>query len=266
MRPSSQARSAWDSLPEQLTRLIGCGGLVRYAIVKDKSPYQLDEGDLTAWSELLVEEGRNYDSIQGMLWAFRRAIRQENAQETFPLISVAPKKLRWGIPVKDMPEPLRAEILALLKWKTDAYVPGRPRGAQHRPISAKQLGDCLARLYGFAVKYMGRDSILQLAHLVNEEIVSSYVSWALNDKQLKSVSLHSFVLLCASLKQHPSYKNQDFKWFDQLMSSIPPDSESDSQARKAAKYLPYDELSKIPNKMAQARKHVHKDSPEYARC
>jgi hypothetical protein len=117
VRASSQARTAWDSLPEQVTRLIGCRGLVRYAIVKDKAPFQLNEGDLAAWAELMVEEGRSYDSIQVMLWAFRRTIRQENAQETFPLISVAPKKLRWGISVKDMPEPLRAEMSALLEWK-----------------------------------------------------------------------------------------------------------------------------------------------------
>jgi integrase len=49
------------------------------------------------------------------------------------------------------------------------------------------------------------------------------------------------------------------------MSSIPPDPESDRQARKAGKYLPYDELNEIPNKIAQARKRVHKDSPKYAR-
>jgi integrase len=260
VRASSRARTAWDSLPEQLRRLIGCRGLVRYAIAKDKAPFQLNEGDLAAWAELMVEEGRNYNSIQMMLSAFRRAIRQENAQEIFPLISVTPKKLRWGIPVKDMPEPLRAEILALLKWKTDAYVPGRPRGAQHRPITAKQVADGLARLYGFAVKHMKRDGILQLTDLVSEVTVGAYISWALNDRKLRSISLHSFTLLCAALKQHPAYKNNDLKWLDQLLSCIPSDSESDSQERKASKYLPYGELSKIPNKIAQAGKLVCKDT------
>ena len=50
----------------------------------------------------------------------------------------------------------------------------------------------------------------------------------------------------------------------QLLSCIPSDLESDRQARKAGKYLPYDELNKIPNKIAQARKRVHKDTPKHA--
>ena len=107
--------------------------------------------------------------------------------------------------------------------------------------------------------------ITTLLDLVTESIVGSYVAWALNDQHVLSNSLSCFGILYAAIRHNPKYKQQDLTWFGRLMMEIRLDPESDLQARKALKYLPYDILSKIPQLISQQRGKEERGTKQYAR-
>ncbi len=56
-------------------------------------------------------------------------------------------------------------------------------------------------------------------------------------------------MIYGALRFHPKYKNQDFSWFMTLFDQIPEDDESLLQERKSKKFVPYEVLRTIPEKI-----------------
>jgi hypothetical protein len=104
-----------------------------------RAPARLSDSDLLNWIKQMTERGRGYDYVQQRAYFFRRAVMEAGLEEAFPLISLISPKRQFGIPVASMPEPLCSEVRMLLKWKQDPFVPGRPRRARLRAVSAEVL-------------------------------------------------------------------------------------------------------------------------------
>jgi hypothetical protein len=177
----------------------------------------------------------------------------------FPNLRAHRKPEKWAIPTEAMPDPLRSEVTQLLRWKQDLFAPGRPRHGKLRPVSAGILEGCLDRLYGYATVILGRSDISTFLTLVCEEVVESYLSWALNEKGVAIKSLSCFGGLLAAVRHYPEYKNIDFKWFVELLAQIPDGPQSAINDRKQRKYLPHQELAKISELLNDLR---HKEERE----
>jgi len=148
-----------------------------------------------------------------------------------------------------MPEPLRTQVRSLLKWKTDRYSKGRPQHGRLRPVSAVQLENWIGRLFGFVRNVAQRTDISSLTYLLTEDIVTSFVEWAINVRNLSRTSLMKLSLIYAAVRHHPDYKNMDWQWFHELFSTLPDDPESARLERKTSKMLPYDVVVSIPDRI-----------------
>jgi hypothetical protein len=234
--------------------------LVRFAIAKGKRPSDFRETDLQAWSESMERRGRKHATVRLLKGLFRRAILLAGLEGLLPNFDCRPCPTEYKIPTRDMPEPLRSELTALLQWKQARFAKGRPQRARHRPVSAKLLEGWINRLYGFAKNVAGYSDIKTLLDLVSEDVVTSFVEWALNERHLTRESMMKLSMIYGAVRHHPDYKGQNWEWFSTLFSMLPEDQEAVRLAKKAAKTLPYDVLCTVPVRMREKRLKMKCDS------
>ena len=131
-------REQWDPILAVLPQKVGCSLIVRYALTSGKSPAEFGDADLEAWEQESLERGLKVESVSTSKRRFRRAIVDARLQSRFPFLSYPPSKCsHYGVATKDFPEPLRTEVLELLRWKQDAFAIGRHRRSKLRPITAR---------------------------------------------------------------------------------------------------------------------------------
>lgn len=161
--------------------------LVAYAIAKAKTTVDFTDDDLTAWREMMIGKGRNCDYVDELRRRFRFGVLHAGLASMFPGLTCE-GHTEYAIPLSMFPDRLRAEVQALLKWKQDAFAPGRPRRGRHRPVTTKNLTALLTRLYAFVLNVQGRrpESVLEL---VTESSMVSYVTWALNERKVEGTPL-----------------------------------------------------------------------------
>ncbi len=152
-----------------------------------------------------------------------------------------------------MPEPLRSEITELLRWKQAKFAPGRPQRARNRAVTAKLLDKFIARVYGYAVNIGGFPNITSLRELLTEQVITSFVEWSLNERNVSSCSIMRLSSVYSAVRFHPKYQHDDWRWLSNLFSQLPLDDESALLERKARKYVPYGLLCKVPSQIREIR-------------
>jgi len=211
----------------------------------------------------MVERGRSHLYVSRLIYHLRRFLFESELDSKFPQLLPYRKLEIWAIPVEQMPEPLRTEVMRILSWKQADFAPGRPRRGKHRKVSARILEECIARLYGYAVTFLEMKDITTLLQLVSEFVISAYLSWSINDKKLSVAAVGGFRLLLAAIRHYPTYKGVDFGWFKDLMDQLPKEDQSEINERKLKKYLPHIALSTIPGRLAELRRHEKKGTRAY---
>ena len=252
-----------------VSKLKGARGIINFGIARGKSPSNFNDDDLNNWAHMMLAQGKCYEYIRRLPHDFRRVLLKAGLAEKIPGIfrnwKPAPP---YFVPLRMFPPELRQEVLALLKWKQAPYVQTR-RKKRLRPISARNLQNVITRLYGFVVNVRPQleDSavtteprvIRTLSDLVTLDSISAFTDWWLNVRHGKGRSLVvKWGMLCAALKEHPSYKDHEFGWFDDLIMGIPFEPESSRRERKERKYLPYETVADIPRLIREKRKDAAK--------
>ena len=249
---------AHTGIPDAWTGVPGVGpkpkhlALVRFLVGRGLSPTDVREEDLAAWIKLKVDRGSSFRAgAHETTWLRRTLVRSGIDHK---LDCKKARKPNKGIPLRNFPTSLREEVEQLLAWRVRDRVAGRSANSQVRPVTAKTLEGTFCTLLGFAVNVAGRTDIHTIKDLVTEEITSDYIDWLLEVREVQSKSIHTALTsLSASLKQHPKYKQFDFKWFKELVDSLPEDDEEEVMSRKERKYLSYDVLAKIPGTIRAGR-------------
>jgi integrase len=209
------------------------------------SPCDVSEEDLSGFIKAMVELDESYPYAVWQTGNLRKILITDGSN--LKLSNERVRKALYGAAITEFPVALREEVEALLRWKQDAFAPGRPSKAQIRPVSANVLKRTFCELLGYARKNAGHCDVGSIGQLVTQEIVSSFVVWSLSERKVKSYSLTPRLgLLYAALRYHPKYKLLDLQWFPELINTIPPDDEDEAIARKERKYLPYKVLTEIP--------------------
>lgn len=185
---------------------------------------------------------------------FLGTVRKMELNDRFPcLLSLTPKA-RYGVPLRLFPEQLRKETEALLHWKQAVFSSGRPNKARHSKDTGRILEMAFVQLFGYLTNIAGRDDVKTIQELVTEEIVTTYVEWGIDVRELNPKGLRSRLkLLKAALRQCPKYKGCDWNCFTILLQSIRDDSKAKATARKLKRMLPYSVASSIPNKIGDLR-------------
>jgi integrase len=268
----------WDPIVSAVRSLKGARGIVNYAIRRGKTPSNFTDDDLNSWAQMMLADDKCYEYIERLPNDFRRVLLKAGLSEKLPGIFINWKSVPpYFVPLKMFPAELSNEVVALLKWKQAPYVKTR-RKKRLRPVSARNLENAITRLYGFLINIQPKlqesapanvpRTIRTLLDLVTFESISTFTDWWLNIRQRKGRSLVvKWGALCAALKEHPSYKNSDFTWFDDLIRGVPYESESTRRERKERKYLPYETVIDIPRRIRERRKGAARLGPvEVAFC
>jgi integrase len=252
--PKAQVSEAWRTITS-VAKAQRCAGIVRHAIAQGIMPSDFSDIDLTAWGQMMLSEQRSFDYVRECKALFRRVLTQSGLAQKLPGISHR-KLFKYCIPLRNFPEQLRDELIALLDWKQAPYSEGRSRDWKIRDSTAKGLTATFERLYGFITKrneINGQPtSIRSLAELVTKESVGAFIKYLLNERKVQgetvSMKLGS---VCAALEQR--YKDRDFAWFRELLSGIEPSAESERWARKEATSLRYEVLVNVAEKLHKKR-------------
>ncbi len=226
--------------------------VVPFAISQGVGPAVFSETHLTAWAGWMERRGRQHRTIRMAKCLFRQAIKRASIEHLLPMFPCRVAATEYAVPVSQLPEPLKSEVTELIEWKQARFAKGRPQKTRLRPVSAKLLQNNVARLYGFAVNVAEFTGVSSLVELFTEEIVESFMEWALNTRHYKRSSILRFSMLHSALRHHAKYKDTDFSWFLRLCEELPKDDEVAARDRKAQKCVPFDILQEIPVKIRRA--------------
>jgi integrase len=229
----------------------GCSDIVSYAIRHKKRPEEFSDKDLSKWSQETINSGQlSYSSVRAKTYRFRTTIGKAGLIDKLP--ALRPIRKRYGISLKDFPEPLRREVEELFRWKQSDFAPGRPKDGQHRPVTTKRLRLLLGQLLGYS-RIIGVDpEATSLTGLVTEDLLTRFVGWSIDERNCQNLA-GDIGVLYAALRHNPRYKEHDFKWFEGLARSIARPSEEGIAERKATKYLAYAVVERIPKKIHEQR-------------
>lgn len=252
--PHPEVPEPWKSVMAAARERSGCRGVVFYAIREGRGPLEFGDEHLNAWGEMMLKQRRSYRYVEQVKRDFRSLVLERGYAKEFPRLSVRSMPYRYATPFAALPAPLRAEASALMKWKTDVFAPGRPQKARIRPISAKEIKTIITRLYAHVIGADPQCQIQSIPDLLTDKRVVSFVAWSLNERKIGGATLVTQLARLRAALNHPMYKAHDFSWLSALVMTIPQSSESERLERKARKYLPYDVLSEIPEKMRDKRR------------
>jgi len=252
--------SEWEPIRDLFKQLNQSLIIVDFAIEQRKAPKDFTDADINDWATRSISSGVGYNYTQAYKRNFRCTLFDSGLNTLLPGVSRPPiRPARYSIKLSEMPDLLRMEIDALLKWKQDLFAPGRPKHSRHRPVTAKRLKEILVRIYGFAVRIAGRTNIDSIALLVAEDVLTEYVAWGLNERGWDGTSLSSELgMLYAAVRHNPTLTSHDFSWFGRLVSGLPLRPESEKLGRKERKYVAFDELAKIPNRIRERNPYASK--------
>jgi integrase len=255
----------WEPIIAALAEVKPARGIVRYAISIGKTPSTFTDDDLSAWAQMMLSQKGSYGYVRQLQHIFRREIARAGLAGHLPGIFRNWKPAtKYFVPLKDFPPELRQEALAVLHWKQAPYAKGRRAKSKIRPISAVNLENAITGQYGFLVRILPHlpesavkidpASIKTLPELFTQDSASAFIDWWINNRKLQGQSLVSrLATICAALKEYPSYSDEDFTWFDELLREIPLEAESCRRERKEQKYLSYETVAEIPRKIHETR-------------
>ena len=163
---------------------------------------------------------------------------EQNKQVAVTVIDLATRK---GYQVKGTAElisegPLYEQLAAGLK--------------QVRKVSAVNMQKTVCAMFGYATKVAMLDGINSVAKLIEKPVVSSYITWCINEQKVKGTPMFTqLAAVLAAVSKHPAHQSLDVSWFRPLLETITTEPYDAVKARKARKYLGYEVLEAVAEKI-----------------
>jgi integrase len=261
-QPCPEVEDAWQKVLPTFSKVPGARVVIRFALQKRITPSQFSDEVLDGWGRESVTQGRTIYHVNHTKSSFRKHVFNSGLDKEFPRLSLRLEKPKYGIPFSELPDQLRTEIGDLIKWKTDAFSVGRPAKLKHRLVTAKALKELLCRICGYARNDKDHE-IACLTDLMSRNIIEGFVGWCINERKVKSKTLTPQLGMIGSvLKTYPPFEGHCCDWLPKLVSQLEPDQEAPAKERKDSKWVDYDELAQIPDKI---RRDAEKDSSDLKR-
>jgi integrase len=246
---SPEIENKWVEIRAHVSTAKSGSQIVHWAIAAGKSPADFTDGDLDLCAAEQTRLGRGFEYVRNLKARFRKSIVRAGLTNQLPKLSFGRRDC-YGVPLSGFPELMRAQLKEVVAWKTAAFVTGRPRGARYRAVSAMSLLSIVGRLFGFICTVL-RKQVNALTELLTQENVSKYAEWCLNERKLCTNTLTVWVGMIGALGRHPLLGGKSFAWARELIASLPPATQGRTQQLKAQKWVDYDELSKIPDRILE---------------
>jgi integrase len=237
-----------------------CIDVVRHLAAIRKSPREVTIEDVDQWVHVAAQR-LAYGAATARRSRFWLILRDCGYAKKLPVCILRMKK--YGIAIEGFPTNLNKEVTDLLKWKQAPYAWDRPKGARHRPTTAKRLAHVISAVYGFAVNISGETSISSLSELAQRHILGGFIEWCIMEREVKGQTLQrNLRLLDGVLRQHPRYEGLKLDWFKPLLDGIPTEPDSVLKKRKAEKTVEYAVIETIPAKIRAQRPSAAKRGPK----
>lgn len=251
-KPHARVSKEWQAVLD-VAKKNRCLPLIKLLAQTKETPEQVTREDLERLIEARVKQGKcAYATIREKLSAVWRTLVACGYRENAPATYLRTKY--YGVPVSKLLSPLKEEVRELVRWKSAEYVPDRPNSARVREISAAGVGSAIGAMFGYATKIGGFPAINSISRLFQKPIVGSYVSWCINDQKVQGGPFSTLLAsVLAALSKHPAHQSLDLSWYRPLLETIPVNSYEEVKERKARKYLPYNDLESILQKIHAKR-------------
>ena len=255
-KPTKVVTESWRTVFE-IAKQRKCSKLVLHLARIRTAPNEVMLQDIEQWAEEKVQQGQSYFQLKRKAARFWRILLECKCTD-LDLTTVL-RRSCYGIPFREFPDDLMAEVGALLKWKQAKFNVDRPKRAKHRPVTAKRLLHVISALLGYAVHVKRLQNMTSLSDLVTKETVSDFVEWIQEERRVKGASIKiGLAYLHSAMRQHPAYAELDLKWFRKLLDAIELEKDSARKQRKAARFLEYEAVESIPAKLRADRAMVVK--------
>lgn len=180
----------------------------------------------------------------------------------------AAREQRYGVPVKDLPEPLKSQVEALKawamksdddgEWHSDWEQYGEEEEQNYielREVTATKVIDEICRAYGYVRNVCNKaDGIDSLERLLREPIFRSYRGWMLYERKLGGTGIKTRLgTLFSSLKQYPAASHINLTWVPALLQSISATPQKEVRARKSERLVTMAALETIPDLLRKER-------------
>jgi integrase len=260
-KPHARLSREWQALLDEAKRK-ECLTIAKSLAQKKDSPEQITAEDLERWIEASVKGGMRYVSARASVNKVWRTLVACGYVKNVPMSVLRQKNV--GIPISRFPSPIKEEVAEVVRWKSAEYEPERPARAHIREVSAQSVQQTICSLLGYATKFGNYANVTSLGQLMQKPIIGAYISWCINERKLKGGPLLTqLAAVLAAVSKHPAHKALDLSWYRPLLDTIPVDSYEEVKARKAKKYLDYEVLESIPEKMRAERNAEAKRGEEY---
>jgi len=254
----AEVEAAWQLILAAVSKKTGCASIVKYVILNRIKPTDFSDADLDGWEAWMLRHGKACSYVRGVKGTFRSLIFRSGFRTALTDQSVPGGRI-YAIHFDHLPEPLRSQVDKLVEWKVAEYSPGRPKRGRHRIVTAKQLRYLICRIFGFLQSVQGKP-ISRLEELVTKDSLSDFVAWMINKRKVKSAYLSVWLrMLLSAVKRYPPLSGHNFEWVAEFISEIPTEHiDSLRQEAKDRKWVDYDGLAQIPNKIREERARVER--------
>ncbi len=248
--PDGNPSDAWKPLlelavKERLT------DIVRHFAGSLTSPNEVTKEAVDQWGEDRIRDGLMFTTVASKKNGFWLLLQKAGWIGSTPTHLM--KFDHYGVPLEKMPEGLRSDVQTLLAWKQAAYAPGRPKKGKIRAVTANGIRLLICQFTGFVMNVCGY-SPTSFKDLLQKQFVEGFVAWAINERGIKGNSIGPrLAQVYAMVKYHPAYINTDYSWLGPLIDGIPLEDAAERRKRKSTKFVDYDELSSIPDKIRAER-------------
>lgn len=248
--PKGNPASAWLPLFEEAAKE-RITDVVRHFANCTKTPKEVTKEAVDSWGKERIKDGLLFTTVATKKNDFWRLLQRRGWLESKPVHML--KFTPYSIPLAEMPLKLRTDIQSVLKWKQADFARNRPKFGKIRAVTANNTRLIFQQLTSYAIKIVGDDP-QSLCDLIQPDYVEGFVEWMMNERHVKGDSIVGrLASVLAIVKYHPMFAGVDFAWFKTLLDSIPLEDPSERKKRKAEKYVFYEELEAIPEKLRANR-------------
>jgi integrase len=241
---------SWQAIYKAV-RARKCGKVVAYAVENSLEPGAFGDTELEQWAQAATAAGLSYSRSKVIRHLFRKAVFDAGLNTVMPALSRR-QRSTYGIPVRDFPPALRAEVEEMMRFKqADFVAEAKGKRTKLRPDSARKVTQALARIYGHSVRH-GRQ-IATLDELVSQPVITAFADFCINERKLRPDPVRS--VLAAVRASYSQFRGLDLPWFRTLLMSFPRESARTIVRRKDKKWLDYKQLEEIPAQIRAAAEH-----------
>ena len=261
-----ELRRAWVPIREAFTgRAHTHRSIVEFAIKAGSTPEEFSNEMMEAWKEKSLANGRSFVTVLQKESDFRSVLRRAKMHSRFPNFNLASKnpakyclKLKDEITGKllpDVTEPLRTELLEVVRWKTTTEtLEDRDADLIIRAVTGESLLKYLVRLYSYATVALGMEVVSGLVELLSESIVCGFADFLGKGGRCKPQSIICQLSSIHHLtRTYPGLKSADWGWFRAKLGSLRREKHNHTQARKLETIPDYEKIAGIAPQLLALR-------------